>query len=68
MNALHKKSNTTKGELIRAVEEKTKRAKPIPRKLLHDLVRQRKIKKADLERILKTARVSRDGWDITFKY
>lgn len=54
----------TKTELINAIEAKVRRAKPIPKRLLTAHIKARRITKAELERIFKTIRVSRDGWDI----
>lgn len=54
---------TTKVELITAIEKRVKRAKPFVRThFLRDLKYRTKI---ELEQILKSVRVSRDGYDIS---
>lgn len=58
----------TKAELIREIEGKTKKAKPVALNHFRRFLREKKRTKADLERISKTTRVSRDGLDIAFKY
>ena len=61
-------NSKTKAELIREIEGKTKRAKPIALNHFRRFLRTKERTRADLQRISKTARVSRDGLDITFKY
>ena len=57
-----------KTELIRAIEEKTTKAKPIALHHFRKFLMMKQRTKTELERISKTVRVSRDGLDITFKY
>jgi hypothetical protein len=57
------KSALTKAELIQGIEDKTKKAKPFVRATLLKGLKYKT--RAELERIYKSARVSKDGLDIS---
>jgi len=60
---MKERKDMTKEELIQAIEKKVARAKPIAKQtLLHGLKYRTK---PELKQILKKARVSRDGYDIS---
>jgi hypothetical protein len=70
-NQLHKKSSTKetkKSHLIEAIQRKVTTAKPIARYRFIQLIKSKRATTIELEKILKTVKVSRDGLDITFKY
>lgn len=55
----------SKVDLIGKIKNKVRRAKPIVKREFYRLLE--RSNKADLERILKNAHVSRDGYDISLR-
>ena len=57
------KKGLTKEELIKQIERKISKAKPMVKREM--MAHVKRADKKELERILKTVKVSRDGWNIS---